>query len=98
MSLSRFSMILREGVKSTRKPAVLMNRMYSSSAGKEKTFIQKYGLNVIGLPVCALLLFFVLPTFRPSDIHSIDWYDQQYVAETKAKEAAARAAKAAAAK
>ena len=64
---------------------------------RRRRSLQKHGLNVIGLPVVAFVLFFILPTFTPGEIHSIDYYDAQYVEQEKKKEAAKAAARAAAA-
>lgn len=102
MSLSRASVILRQAasvrmLSPTSVTSTTIVRSYGGKAKKDQNFIQRHALNVIGLPVVAFLLFVVLPTFRTDEIHSIDWYDEQYVKETKAKEAAKAAARAAAA-
>lgn len=94
MSLSRFSSLLRQSVRSSGNTQPL--RLYSGTK-KEQNFFQRNSLNLVGLPVVAFILFVILPTFTPGEIHSVDWYDEQYVKETKAKEAARAAAKAAAA-
>ena len=31
-------------------------------------------LNIVGLPAFAVILFVMLPTYRPSEIHNIEYY------------------------
>lgn len=71
-------------------------RLYSGSGKKDESFIQKNFLNVVVMPICVVILFTVLPTFRTGEIHSLDYYDKLYLEQTKAKEAAKAAAAAAA--
>lgn len=79
----RPALILRQVTSRTHHPITGV-RFYSTK--KNESFIRRNALNVIGLPVCAFLLFFVLPTFRPGEIHSIDWYDQQYLKQEREKQ------------
>lgn len=92
MSLSRLSGILKLSAASSRNAKPV--RWYSG-AKKEQNFFQRHQLNLVGIPVVAFLLFVILPSFTPGEIHSIDWYDEQYVKATKEKEAAKAAARAA---
>jgi len=57
-----------------------------SSSGGE-SWIKRNALNVIGLPVVAVILFVFLPSFTPGEIHSIDYYDKKYTEEYKEREA-----------
>lgn len=63
-------------------------RMMSSTA--KKGFNKAQLLNIVGLPLTAIILFVFLPTFTPGEVHSIDWYDKQNLERIRAKEAAAR--------
>ena len=90
MSLSRFAGLLRQGsaraVASPARAAVQQAiRLSSSQAGEP--FIKRHALNLIGLPVCCFVLFVIMPSYGPSEIHSIDYYDRKYLEEQKAREA-----------
>ena len=63
-----------------------VNRHQVRFSSTKKSFFQEHALNIIGLPACAAILFFLLPSFTPGEIHSIDYYDKLYLEEQKERE------------
>lgn len=80
----------RQSVQLLRRQFV--NRQQARLSSSKQGFNKANLINIVGLPVCAALLFFVLPTFTPGEIHSLDWYDKKYLEETKEREAKRNAA------
>lgn len=76
--------LIRQSVQLMRRQFlnVQQTRMVSTKQGFNKAQL----INIVGLPLCGVILFFVLPTFTPGDIHSIDWYDKKYLEEQKERE------------
>lgn len=74
----------------TSSPAARRNTLRMMSSTAKKGFNKAQLLNIVGLPLTAIILFVFLPTFTPGEVHSIDWYDKQNLERIRAREAAAR--------
>ena len=62
-----------------------------STSTKKKGFNKAQLINIVGLPVAAIILFVFLPTFSPGEIHSIDYYDRKNLEAERVKREARKA-------
>lgn len=92
MVISRLSTLARTSPMVTLlvSPATKTNTLRMMSSAAKKGFNKAQLLNIVGLPLTAIILFVFLPTFTPGEVHSIDWYDKQNLERIRAKESAAR--------